>query len=76
MKILKNQYSKKIEDKINRIKWKSFTTNYEIVLYRAFGKTFNFISDLKHIGCFFHYLKIYLIEEGLNSNDNKKIMNI
>jgi len=46
----------KIENKLERLKWRTFTTDFEIALYEAFGRTFEFIKNFKHIGCFFHFL--------------------
>ncbi len=53
------QYIKKflinyINNKIEKIKWSSYTTDFEIALFKAFGETFDFIENLHHYGCFFH----------------------
>ena len=40
-----------------KIKWLSFTSDYEIGLYTAFQKAFDFIENLVHYGCYFHYMK-------------------
>lgn len=63
-----------INNKIEKIKQPSFTTNFEIVLFKAFGETFYFIENLHYYGYFFHYLKNirkFLIQNGYTTKANK-----
>ena len=56
------------------INWKSFTTDFEIALITAFKKSFDFIPNLKHNGCFFHYMKNiykYLVKNKYTVKSNK-----
>ena len=53
---IKHSILNKIENKLERLKWPTFTTDFEIALYEAFGKTFQFINNFNHIRCFFHFL--------------------
>ena len=58
-----------------KIKWKIFTTDFEISLYTAFKNVFTEIENLKHKGCFFYYLKNiwkFLIKNWFNKKVNKK----
>ena len=41
------------EEKLN---FKTFTTDYEIALYNAFNFVFNKYKNIRHIGCYFHFL--------------------
>ena len=62
-----------IENKYERIKWKTYTTDFEVDLHSIFGHVFNFIPDIHHVGCFFHYLKNIrnrLIQDWFTSNEN------
>ena len=47
----------------------------KIALFKAFGETFDFVENLHHYGCFFHYLKNirkYLIQNGLTTKAKKE----
>ena len=64
-----------IKNEIVNIKWKSYTTDFEIALMNAFKKCFDFLPDLKHYGCFFHYMKNiykYLLKNKYTTKENKK----
>ena len=64
----------KIENKLERFKWQTFTSDFEIALYEEFGRTFQFINNFKYIRCFFHFLmniRKILIQNGLGTNNNK-----
>lgn len=55
-------------------KWKTFTSDFERALINSFNNVFNTNNDLKHIGCYFHYLKncrLRLVQEGYNSEAHK-----
>ena len=41
----------------DKIKFKTFTTDFEKCLFNAFDKIFNKNKNIKHIGCYFHYLQ-------------------
>ena len=50
------------------LKIKTYTTDFEIGLYKAFDKVFNPENKIKHIGCYFHFLqniRKYLQKNGL-----------
>ena len=52
------------------IKIKTFTTDFEIGLYNLFDKVFNSGNDIRHIGCYFHYLqniRKYLQKNGFTT---------
>lgn len=71
--IIKNYILDIINNKIERIKWKAFTTDY--ALYTAFSDVFNFINPLKHVGCFFHYLsniRKYLQQNGFTDINHEQ----
>ena len=38
------------------LKIKTYTTDFEIGLYKAFDKVFNPENKIKHIGCYVHFL--------------------
>ena len=60
---------------ITQIKLKTVTTDFETALYKSFFECFNIIPNLKHNGCFFHYLKNirkYLIKNGYTKKANEK----
>ena len=42
------------EEKLN---FKTFTTDFEIALYNAFNFVFNKNKNIRHIGCYFHFLQ-------------------
>ena len=46
---IKNSILYKIGNKIERIKWKTLTTDFELALYEALGREFDFIKNLKHL---------------------------
>ena len=52
------------------IKIKTFTTDFEIALYNSFDKVFNSDNNIRHIGCYFHYLqniRKYLQKNGFTT---------
>ena len=55
---LKQHILQTITNNLNKIKWKTITTDFEVGLYTAFNKVFNFIQEIKHVSCFFIFLKI------------------
>lgn len=62
-----------IENKYERIKWKTYSIDFEVALHSTFWHVFNFIPDLHHVICFFHYLKNIrkrLIQDDFTSNEN------
>ena len=58
------------------MKWKSYTSDFETALIKAFNETFvNIYKDIQHYGCYFHYLKNCrkkLITKGFGANDIKE----
>ena len=67
-----NKASKKI------LNIKTFTTDFEIALYKTFNRVFNSENKIKHIGCYFHFLqniRKYLQKNGLTSKKNIEIYN-
>ena len=71
---IKNYIFSLINNDTTKIKWISFTTDFEVGLYRSFQNTFNNIKNLKHHGCFFHYLKNirkFLIKHGFTKKENE-----
>ena len=64
-----------IENKYERIKWKTYTTDFEVALHSIFGHIFNFIPNLHYVDCFFHYLnniRNRLIQDGFTSKENSE----
>ena len=62
----------------NKIKFKTFTTDFEIALFKAFNEVFNEGNQIKHIGCYFHYLqniRKYLQKNGLTTKKNTEYYN-
>ena len=77
-KYIKNYINNYINSDLKKIKWKTFTTDFEISLFTAFKNEFSYIKDLKHLGCFFHYLKNirkYLMKHGFTTNENQENYN-
>ena len=71
-KYVKYYLLKQVNNEINMIKWKTFTTDFEEALFKAFKETFDFKDDVKHNRCFFHYLKNirkYLIKNGFGRKE-------
>ena len=54
---IKRYITSYIKNELIHINWISFTTDFETALITAFKKSFDFIPNLKHNGCFFHYMK-------------------
>lgn len=78
LNFLKHHILQTISNNINKIKWKTVTTDFEVGLYTAFNKVFNFIKNIKYVGCFFHFLKNirkYLFSQGFNKKDKKENLN-
>ena len=71
---IKRYITSYIKNDLIHINWKSFTTDFEIALITAFKKSFDFIPNLKHNGCFFHYMKNiykYLVKNKYTVKSNK-----
>ena len=51
-------YIIKLNHNNQNINMKTFTSDFEIGLYMAFQAVFNKDNNLRHIGCYFHFLKI------------------
>lgn len=80
---LKNYIDKIINTDPDKIKFKTFTTDFEIALFNAFNMVFNKDHKIRHIGCYFHYIqniRKYLQKHGFTIKKNIKkydtIMNI
>ena len=61
-----------------KFKFKTFTTDFEIALFKAFNEVFNEGNEIKHIGCYFHYLqniRKYLQKNGLTAKKNIEYYN-
>ena len=72
--IIKADILQVIDNKYENIKWRTYTTDFQNSLFNAFGKTFNFIKNLRHVGRFFHFLKNvrkYLIKNGFTKTEKK-----
>ena len=42
----------------DKLKWKSYTSDFETALINAFNETFiSIYKDIQHYGCYFNYLK-------------------
>ena len=46
-----------INNDIKKLKWSSFISHFEEGLYSSFKNVFDMLPDIKHNGCFFHFLK-------------------
>ena len=58
---------------IYKVNWISFTTDFESALINSFKNTFNFIKNLKHNGCFFHFMqniRKYLLKNKYTIKEN------
>ena len=75
-------YIKNYIDRLNnneKIKIKTFTTIYEIALYHAFDIVFNKNKNIRHIGCYFHFLqniRKFLQKNNLTTLKTKPIYNV
>ena len=70
---IKYYISNEISNNYEKIKWETFTTDFEEALFKSFKNTFENIKELKHNGCFFHYLKNirkYLVKNGFTKKEN------
>ena len=70
---IKEYIKKLLNDNLIKLKFKTFTTVFEIALFKAFNEVFNEEKNIKHIGGYFHYLRNirkYLEKNGLTSNKN------
>ena len=75
---IKEYINKLTKQNPNKIKFKTFTTDYEIALFKAFNELFNERNQIKHIGCYFHYLqniRKYLQKNGLTAKKNIEYYN-
>ena len=64
---------KYVANDLNKIKWKYYTTDFEVSLHESFKNVFNKLENLKHKGCFFHYMKNirkFLIKNGFTKKIN------
>ena len=71
---IKRYITSYIKNELIHLNWQSFTIDFEIALITAFKKTFDFIPNLKHNGCFFHYMKNiykYLAKNTYTVKNNK-----
>ena len=70
---IKEYINKSNKQSRNKLKFKTFTTDFEIALFKAFNEVFNEENEIKHIGCYFHYLqniRKYLQKNGLTAKKN------
>jgi len=70
---IKNNILYLVKNDISKIKWYIYTTDFEIALYSSFNKVFNFIKNIKHNGCFYHYManiRKYLVQNSYTTTDN------
>ena len=49
-------YIKKLNNNQESLKFKTYTTDFEVGLYKAFELIFNQEHKIRHIGCYFHFL--------------------
>ena len=64
--------------KEDKIKFETFTTDFEKGLFNAFDKIFNKNKNIKHIGCYFHYIqniRKYMQSNHLATSEKKNIYN-
>ena len=64
---------KYVANDLNKITCKYFTTDFEVSLHESFKNVFNKLENLKHKGCFFHYMKNirkFLIKNGFTKKIN------
>lgn len=75
---IKEYIKKLLNNNLKKLKFKTFTTDFEIALFKAFNEVFNEEKNIKHIGCYFHYLqniRKYLQKNGLTSIKNIEYYN-
>ena len=85
-KFIRDYIYKYVANDLNKIKWKYFTTDFEVSLHESFKNVFSKLENLKHKGCFFHYMKNirkFLVKNGFTKkinidkyNYNKKVLHI
>ena len=66
------------KEKKEKVRFTTFTTDFEIALINAFNKIFNREKKIHHIGCYFHFLeniKKYLQKNGLTKKEYINIYN-
>ena len=72
-------YIYKLNNNEEKINIKTFTTDFEIALYHAFNIVFNKNKNIRHIGCFFHYMqniRKFLQKNNLTTLKTKPIYNV
>ena len=72
-------YIIKLNNNNQNINMKTFTSDFEIGLYMAFTAVFNKYNNLRHIGCYFHFLqniRKFLQKNNFTTLKNKNLYNI
>ena len=67
-----------IINKKELVHFTTFTTDFEIALINAFNKVFNKEKNIRHIGCYFHYIqniRKYMQKNGYTTKKNIEIYN-
>ena len=71
---IKSYLDKMLENRFKKYSFVTFTTNFEIALFKAFDDVFNTYKNITHVGCYFHYVnKIRKKLQGLGITANKYI---
>ena len=72
-------YINKLNNNNQNSNMKTFTSDFEVGLYKAFNVVFNIDNKIRHIGCYFHFLqniRKFLQKNNLTTLKNKNIYNI
>lgn len=72
-------YITKLNNNNQNSNMKTFTSDFEVGLYKAFNIVFNRDNKIRHIGCYFHFLqniRKFLQKNNLTTLKNKTIYNI
>ena len=73
---IKYYINKLIKNEKKNLKFKTFTTDFEKALFNAFNVIFNQNKDIKHVGCYFHYIqnnRKFLQKKGFTSKEFKDL---
>ena len=65
-----------IKNDETKLKFATFTTDFEKALFNAFDKIFNINKKIKHVGCYFHYIqniRKFLQKNGFTGKELKNI---
>lgn len=74
---IKSYIDKLYQNRYIKYKFETFATNF-VALYESFNEIFNENNNIKHIGCYFHYIlniRKYLSRKRINKKNYHNIYN-